>query len=83
MEFNESKCKVIDISRSNLGRTVITMECKFGDRDEHEETCSERDLGLLINSKLKWDDQVDQAALKTTSVLGLLKQTVVHLNASL
>ena len=83
MEFNESKCKVMDIGRSNLDRTVITMERKSGDRVEFEETCSERDLGVLINSKLKCDDQMDQAALKATSVLDIFKRTFVHWNASL
>ena len=38
VEFNEVKCKVMDIGKSRLGRTVITMERKSGDRVELEET---------------------------------------------
>ena len=68
-EFNEDKCKIMDIGRSKLGRTVITMERKSGDRVELEETRSERDLGVVVNNKLKWDDQVYQARLKATSIL--------------
>ena len=83
MEFNEDKCKVMDIGSSRLGKTVITMERKSGERVILEETNSERDLGVYINSKLKWDDQVDQASLKATSVLGMLKRTFVHWNARL
>ena len=37
-EFNEGKCKFMDIGRSRLGRTVITIERKSGDRVELEET---------------------------------------------
>ena len=59
------------------------MERKSGERVILEETNSERDLGVYINSKLKWDDQVDQASLKATSVLGMLKRTFVHRNARL
>ena len=40
MEFNESKCKVMNIIRSNLGRTVITMERKSCDCVKIEETYS-------------------------------------------
>ena len=83
MEFNEDKCKVMDIGSSRLGKTVITMERKSGERVILEETNSERDLGVYINSKLKWDDQVDQASLKATSVLGMLKRTFVYWNARL
>ena len=81
MEFNEEKCKVMDIGRSKLGRTVIFMESISGERVEIEETNSEFDLGVVINNKLKWDDQVDQATLKANSVLGTLKRTFVHWNA--
>ena len=80
---NEEKCKIMDIGRSKQGRTVITMEQKSGDRVELAETKSERDLGVIINSKLKWNEQVDQATLKANSVLGMLKRTFFHWNARL
>ena len=47
---------------------MITMERKSGERVELEETKSEKDLGVVINNKLKWDDQVDQATLIATAV---------------
>ena len=71
----------MDIGRSKLGRTVIIIECLCGERVELEETNCERDLGVVVNSKLKWDEQVDQATLKATSILGMLKRTFVHSNA--
>ena len=38
---------------------------------------------LVVNCKLKWDDLVDQATLKATSILVILKRTFVHWNARL
>ena len=43
MELKEDKCKVMDTGRSRLGRNVIVMDHKSGDRVEFEETFSERD----------------------------------------
>ena len=83
MELNEEKCKVMDIGRSKLSRTVINMKSTSGVRVELEETNSERDLGVVINNKLKWDEQVIQATLKANSALGILKRTFVHWNARL
>ena len=73
MEFNGEKCKEI--------YAEITMERKSGERVELEEARSERDLYVFMNNKLKWDDQVDPAALKATFVLRILKRTFVHWNA--
>ena len=42
MEFNDEKCKII--GRSKLGRTVITMIRKSGERVELEETNFKREL---------------------------------------
>jgi hypothetical protein len=40
-----------------------------------EETATERDLGIHINNKLKWNDQVAKAKAKAYSVLSMLKRT--------
>ena len=52
------------------------MERISGDRVQLAETKSERDLGVIIYSKLKWNEQV-------YSVLGMLKRSFVHWNAQL
>ena len=49
------------------------MENSSGEQVFLHETKREKDLGVIMNSKLKWDDQVNQAALKATSVLGMLE----------
>ena len=68
MEFNQEKFKVMGIRRSKLDRTVITMILAPVERVELNETNSERDLGVVFNNKLKWDEQVDRAALKFNSI---------------
>ena len=47
------------------------------------ETRREKDLRVIVNSKLKWVDQVNQAAVKATTVLCMLKRTFVHWSADL
>ena len=43
----------------------------------------EKDLGVVVNSKLKCYDQMNQDTLNDTSVLGILKHSFVHWNAAL
>ena len=47
-------------------------------RVELAEANSERDLGVVINIKLKKNEQIDQATFKVNLVLGMLKRTFVH-----
>ena len=58
--------------------SMLSIENSSGERIALQETKSEKDLGVIVNSKLKWDDQDNQAFLKATSVLGMLKRTFVH-----
>ena len=83
MEFNEGKCKVMNIGGHKSIAPILSMENSSGERVVLHETMREKDLGVIVNSKLKWDDQVNQAALKATSVLGMLKRTFVHWSADL
>jgi hypothetical protein len=39
------------------------------------ETSTERDLGILVNDRLKWSDQIANAKSRAYSVLGQLKRT--------
>ena len=57
------------------------MERISRERVDLAETNSERDIGVCINSELKWNEQVDQTTLKANSVLEMLKRTFVHWNA--
>ena len=63
MEFNEGKCKVMDIGRLKLVRTMITMERKSGERVEFFQG-TKKDLVVVVNNKLKWDDQVNHPIIQ-------------------
>ena len=44
-------------------------------RHEIEESSVERDLGVMLNNKLRWDDQVDKMILTANGVLASLKNS--------
>ena len=58
--------------------TKIQMDYSNGTRQELIETNIERDLGIYINSNVKWADQINKATNKAYSVLGTLKRTFKH-----
>ncbi len=50
------------------------LRSQDGSRFELNETTQERDLGIQINNKLKWNSQVDYAVSKGLSSLGIIKR---------
>ena len=51
-----------------------------GSRIDLIKTNSEKDLGVVLNNKLKWNDHVDQLILKANSVIGMLKRSFKYWN---
>jgi hypothetical protein len=88
MCFNNDKCKIMTI-QSGMSKRVqeiknnsqkITMIDSNGIRGDLIETSIERDLGVHLNNKLKWSDQITIATNRAYSVLGMLKRTFKHWN---
>ena len=88
MSFNEDKCKAmfIDKRRHNVMNTAFVEEApgthvslfmcdEYGRKHILEEVSTERDLGIIINHKLKWNFEIAQAKSKAYAALGLLKRT--------
>ena len=48
--FNEEKCKVINFGNSLIGKTMVKMKSASVALSELQETFSERDLGIMIDS---------------------------------
>ena len=79
--FNEDKFKVMNIGNSAIGKTVLSMKSSSREIKELNETLVERDLGIMLNHKLNWKDQVDNAVQRAQFALVMLKRTFKHWNA--
>lgn len=81
MTFHPLKCKVLSIdanSRSeNLWSTLpFTVFFYYLNNNELEYTKSEKDLGVIVNDRLNWDEHLLALLLKVSSRLGLMKRTL-------
>ena len=67
MEFNVDKCKIMHIGHSNPKHTY-TM-----DGSELSTSTAERDLGVLIDDKLRFDKHIKAIVGKANRMLGMIK----------
>ena len=81
--FNEDKCKVMNIGNFAIGKIVLSMKSSSGEIKELNETLVERDLGIMLNHKLNWKDQVDNVVQMAQCALVMLKRTFKHWNAKM
>ena len=72
LEFNLMKCLVMHFGSNNSHHVL-----KIASRDLVI-TSSERDLGVIFTSDLKWKQQVIACAAKANSILGLIRKIFVN-----
>ena len=79
LQFNETKCKVMEIAgkkKDKVNRTYL-----MGDGDnivELENSDEERDLGILVDRTLSFNGHIEKAIAKANQILGLIKRTLVY-----
>lgn len=83
MVLNVKKCKVMHFGRSNPRVDYYLTDPRSGTRHKLETTESERDLGIIIASDLKQNDQVCKAAARANSILGRLLKAFTYKTPSL
>ena len=77
LQYNVAKCKVLHLGISNQ---------QYGYRMEHDNSSTlqsvteERDLGVIIDDKLNFDQHIGNIVRKANTVLGLIKRSFRYLN---
>ena len=70
MRFNVDKCSVI-----HLGRKNEQFNYKLGDHDL-QKSVKERDLGVIVDSSMKWSEQCNVAIKNANSTLGIIRRHI-------
>ena len=83
LKFNSKKCKfmIIGTRNSSLCSNVKFFMDNGDSRHEIEETTVERDLGVTINNKLKWNNHIDKAVLVANNMICKLKNSFKYWDA--
>ncbi|XP_065683269.1 uncharacterized protein LOC124813894 [Hydra vulgaris] len=74
LKFNISKCVVMHYGSTNKSYPLFINGIQLHDSK------SERDLGIIFSTNLKWKDQVTMAIGKAYQMLGRIKKSFSHSN---
>ena len=71
IKFNASKCKVLTVTRK---KSPVSYDYYLGP-EKLLRVQEEKDLGVIISSKLLWESHMHATIAKANRLLGLLKRT--------
>ena len=71
INFNASKCKVLSVTRK---KNPVRCDYHLGQVDL-QRVNEEKDLGVMITSKLTWETHVLMVSARANKLLGLLRRT--------
>ena len=77
LKFNASKCHVLTIGA--FENIVCAHRYTMGDL-ELEHVFEEKDLGVIIDSELKFDDHISSKVNKANSIIGLIRRSFSFLD---
>ena len=74
LKFNASKCKVLSITRKRHPLVAIYI---VNDKTL-EHLTSQKDVGVMISSDLKWKTQIYEQVSNANRMLGMIKRSTIH-----
>ncbi|XP_065672152.1 uncharacterized protein LOC136089977 [Hydra vulgaris] len=77
IKLNESKCVVMQYGKNNINFNYIVNGSKINN------STHERDLGVNFDTSLKWKKHIVACSSKANAIMGMIKNTFVHLNQHL
>jgi len=80
LKFNAEKCKVMHLGTKNSKHQYIMHN--EGIEITVQQTELEKDLGVFVDPKLTFSSHCEQKANKANKILGLIRRSYVHLDAT-
>ena len=83
LKFHPDKCKVLRVGQNGESQQYFLGSETDGTRQPLENTQSEKDLGVIIDSKLNFKEHVAYITSKANRILGVIRRSFDHLTDSM
>jgi len=80
LKFHPDKCKSVTITRNATDERTYHLFDENGNTVELEKTQGEKDIGVLIDSKLNFRSHIQAQVNKANSIMGLIRRTYSYLD---
>ena len=82
LKFHTGKCKVIHFGNKNVQQNYTMKKHNSEERETLATTNSEKDLGVEVDSELKFSQHVEKQVGKANRILGQIRRSFQHLDAN-